>query len=92
MFNILFNIQDKKSAKECAKQLKLLRQKDERLNRDLLQAQNNLGSAQSRYKNSKKDELYKKKGNNWVATWNCLPGALMAPYQDAKSKFIKLVN
>ena len=74
----------KKSIKEIAKQVRLLRQREEKLNRDLMQAQSNYTTTQSRYKSSRKEELYKKKGERWIASWNCLPSALMAPYQDSK--------
>lgn len=67
-----------------AKQLKLLRTKDDRMNRDLLQAQKNLSSATDRYKSSRKDETIKKNGSNWVAQWKCLPSELMSQYQDSK--------
>ena len=69
------------------KQLKLLRLKDDRLNRDLLQAQKNLSSASERYKTSRKDETIKKNGSNWVANWKCLPSEVMAEYQDSKEQF-----
>ena len=67
-----------------AKNLRILRMKDDRLNRDLLQAQKNLSSATDRYKVSRKDETIKKNGSNWIAKWKCLPAELMAPYQDSK--------
>ena len=71
-----------------ARQLKVLRARDEKLNKDLMQAQHNLASTTTRYRTSRKDEQYKKKGQSWIASWNCLPAALMAKYQDSKAGYI----
>lgn len=75
-----------------ARQLKVLRARDEKLNKDLMQAQHNLASTTTRYRNSRKDEQYKKKGQSWIANWNCLPGALMAKYQDSKDWCLVCIN
>ena len=75
-----------------ARQLKVLRAKDEKLNKDLMQAQHNLASTTTRYRTSRKDEQYKKKGQSWIASWNCLPAALMAKYQDSKDWGVVYIN